>query len=686
MYTADSSKVMRPWTPVKASESDGAFKIDVWGREFAFDGSLFPSSLTSQGRELLAGAIRVTVCENGEEKTVTAARSFLMDDVTEETATVVCSADTLNFIFNTSFRVEYDGCVFASLAVMSRGQSILDSLGYTKDPELHFNLTGLTLEIPLKPEAVRYYSVWPFVSYLADGAEKKGVLESAGFLPDKLELPFCNQLYLGNDETGFAFFAEDSANWEYEGRPVEVVRRENEVVLRLRLLDREPSSWAGYAESLGRSLDPITFTFGFITTPVKPLPEQPYRERALHIDCAKKVLVDYDKFLFSEFEDTGEMTFDRIERLGINTLYIHELWNDIQNSQYLTRNTARRLEKIVTEAHRRGIKVIPYFGYEISTLSPLWSEIGEEVRFKATSPHAWKWYRLPAQRAPRLCYNAEEARDIFVDGIRRLIERFHFDGVYLDSTLTPKFCANEAHGCGTRDAKGELHPTCGMLAIRDMMKRLYAVIDPMGGIINCHTNMCINFSAMSFYHSIWDGEIFQMPLWRGEITKLPEGYYRAMLTGRAWGMPVQMLCYAKPPLWTMEEGISLCILFGTLPKSNDTGKPLELMSEIWTALDCVPWDKAKFRPFWQLEEGAVKSSCDTVKVSMWEYTDIMGRSCKLCFCANTVRSPAEAALELAGGITGFSSLCGVPAELDRGKVRLSFEGFGYSVFYTESEK
>lgn len=59
--------------------------------------------------------------------------------------------------------------------------------------------------------------------------------------------------------------------------------------------------------------------------------------------------------------------------------YLHEKWNDLQNSPFITRKTADRLRLIAEEAHKRGIKVIPYFGYEISSLSPYWHKMGEEI-------------------------------------------------------------------------------------------------------------------------------------------------------------------------------------------------------------------------------------------------------------------------------------------------------------------
>ena len=49
----------------------------------------------------------------------------------------------------------------------------------------------------------------------------------------------------------------------------------------------------------------------------------------------------------------------------------------------------------IEEAHKRGIKVIPYFGFEISTLSPYWQAMGEEVMVKDVSVNTLKEISMP---------------------------------------------------------------------------------------------------------------------------------------------------------------------------------------------------------------------------------------------------------------------------------------------------
>ena len=161
----------------------------------------------------------------------------------------------------------------------------------------------------------------------------------------------------------------------------------------MRLIDEEPYAWRHLDKNDPKErtyLEPLSFRFGILTTPVKPLENNLVREKAVHIDCFKKIPESYEQFLGGEYENTGEITLDRMKRLGVNTLYLHEKWNDLQNSPFLTTKTDKRLCYIIDECHKRNIKVIPYFGYEISTLSPYFSEMIRDV--EVTSDKIGRWY------------------------------------------------------------------------------------------------------------------------------------------------------------------------------------------------------------------------------------------------------------------------------------------------------
>lgn len=668
-------KVLKPWTPVKVSTDEKGVAVNVWGRSYKGGKKSFLESVISQNIEILASPIRLSGTENGEEIIWGSFNTFVMDSSDEVKAQIVTSAQSKVFVLNVNMDIEYDGVIDMSIAVMPQGRSVNAWFGLDNRKEPEYKLEQLWLEIPFKPEIAKLYHIFPNSDLIING--KNCVFDKirqAGDLPETLEMPFKEQVFVGNDNLGFAVFFESHENmqWKDKDKAVQIIKDKNETVLRIRLLDSEPSKWIDKGMENGKELFPITYRLGMVATPVKEFDKNSYREKAVHIDCFKKIPEDYEDFLMNEFENTGEITFDRLKRLGVNTLYIHEKWNDIQNSPFLTTKTADRLKLIIREAHLRGIKVIPYFGYEISTLSPYWGKMGEEIMNRETgNNYAVHWYRYPYQRDPIVCYNSKWL-DIFADGIEALMDKFGFDGIYIDSTIRPMPCCNEKHGCGYRDEDGNLHTTYPVWATRKLMKRLYEIVDSRGGIINSHGSAAYNVPALAFCHSVWEGEMIQQQLIHGEISKLPESHFRCVFTGRNFGIPVYMLCYSNPPIWTFEQAVAQSIIFGTLPKSNDVGEPLELMSQIWRFIDNFPIEDAEWKPYF---ENDVISSNDDIKVSYFEYGNR-----RLVFAANIDIEPKCTTISFGDSVFSISSAVNVKSLQNNKELSLNLKGYGFAVF------
>ena len=183
-------------------------------------------------------------------------------------------------------------------------------------------------------------------------------------------------------------YAETDKDWQPADsqKTVEFIVKDNEVVLRLNIIDGQPDKWndINAENDHGQYEYPdISYRLMFQATPVKPFPENPYKEKQLHIDCFKKVLQEYIDFLSNPVvEGSDEIGYDRIKRLGVTTLILHEKWNQVQNYWKLTKRTAHQLRTIIEECHKRGIKVVTYFGYEISTMSDIWYDKAELYKRK----------------------------------------------------------------------------------------------------------------------------------------------------------------------------------------------------------------------------------------------------------------------------------------------------------------
>ena len=661
-------KVMKPWTPLILKNNADRTEISVFGRTYRADSASFLSSIVSAGEELLAAPIRFVLCEDGEDYTTDGGWQCLpMANHDETYAEVVSTTESKQFVINTAIRTEFDGCMDISLTIVPRGRSVAQCFGFEALKPYEYRLDRFYMEIPLKREAAEYFQFHP-------QNKGTGVLESGGEVTGAMALPFKEQVFLTNDRAGLILFFESEEGFCPLGNShaIEILPDEDTVVLRVRLLDAEPPVWRD--QKGGRiDMDPITFRFGLMATPVKPMPDTIFSERAVHIDCYKKILEDYRDFLSSPFGDTDEITFDRLARLGVNTLYIHEKWNDLQNSVELTAPTAARLTYIIEEAHKRGMRVIPYFGYEMSTLAPYYLRMRDKVWRYEHDVCRGSWYRQPPQRNIRVCQKSEFS-EYFCEGIDRLLSQYGFDGVYLDGTAYVSPCQNSAHGCGFTDKNGHRHNTYPVFGTRKTMKRLYEiVVEKHGGIINCHAGSAFNMPALSFATSLWDGEVFQSGFLKGEINELPDRYFRALYTGRNIGVPIYMLCYLTPPIWDFHMALSTTLPFGVIPKVNDAGEPLAIISRIWQVYEELDAEHAEFIPYYSDKESGITASDPSVMVSAYRHDGHL-----LAIVATACRD-ADTTFTLQSEFSRLSdAISGEPLS-ENGTATLSLHGFDFKL-------
>lgn len=589
--------------------------------------SPLPTQITAEGKELLTAPIRI-VCRDGDRSFVMENANFFRSDFEGKTVISSCAENGLTIV-NAVITAEEDGLLDVTLSVMPRGPyGLLENLGIYDEKRKKHLLNKLYVEIPLKKEYVNFTHIFPFGFYERDGETvKNDSLRIADYLPEKkLTCEFKNQVLVLGDDCGVGIFFENDREFIYgDSKQVfEIETRENEYVLRVKLIDKEPEQWripekylADVAEEWTLHTLPLAFRFGIQTLPIKKWDVTKGFERNLHISAYTDE--SYDYLWEPTDENTTEIRLDRIKRLGVKVLYVHESWDDFQNGIIINDQTAERLEKLVAACHERGIKVVPYFGYEISSLSPLFAKYGKKfLRVSDTNELAWHYFRYPAQRDIPVCLN-NEWKDIFFTGLKELQTKYGFDGFYLDGTVCPFICKNEEHGCGFYK-DGELHGTYAVFAMREFIKNLHEFCNSRDLIINVHPGGAMNLATLAYCTSVWDGEFFQSKLLNGTLDEVPEPLLRTQYSGACTGIPVYALCYSNPPAWNFRQALTLALPFGTLPKPGDVGEPLEIMSRVWDIFEEFINKKAVFRPYYEnAENPPVRiSGAPHVKLSYYE--------------------------------------------------------------------
>jgi len=235
---------------------------------------------------------------------------------------------------------------------------------------------------------------------------------------------------------------------------------------------------------------------------------------------------------------------DRLADLGVRTICFHEHWTSIQ--AYTSTDREDDLRQLVEACHERGIKLLLYFGYEMSNIAPEWETYSEEC---LVHPRRGGYTRNnPDQTAFVVCYGSHW-QDFVAEGIARMMDELDIDGVYLDGTEYPWACANTQHGCGYERPDGTIGPTYSIFATREMMRRIYTIVRSRKpeGLVNVHNSTCMTTPTLAWATSTWDGEQF------GGIEPGPHATevlsldaFRCEFMGRQWGVPAEFLCYNRP--------------------------------------------------------------------------------------------------------------------------------------------
>ncbi len=631
--------------PVQSKKTENGFKASVWNRTYTIDKEPFFSSIVSGGEEILASPIRL-VCEcNGKPLEVTNMVNLKMEDVSEKYATYAQTTDIGHFLASTGITVYYDGCIKANVKFIPKTDQRWGEYGYKWSKEnLEFNKCWL--EIPIRKEIAKFYNAFPqWENFIKDDVvindRNAFELNHIDAVPQKnLAFPFKHSLFLGNDDLGLSVFFETSKGWNLkdEDRAIEVLVQEDCVLLRVHFLDNEHEDWVEKDEWHGHLRHAIVFGFGMQATPVKPFPKNPYIEKSYH-----DIGIRYDRQGNSEYTffnpipgaDDGVNMIDRFKDAGVNTIYVHEAWNDFQNGFTLTENSVERLKVMIKTAHDYGMKLIPYMSRELASCS---TDLDENfLVHRLLPPEIYhddaRFSRYPMQACIGTCYNSQTWKKRFLDMATRLVDEFGADGVYLDGSYMVWPCSNYLHGCGWKDKKGKFHKTFPIWNLRDMAETLFEIMETRGCIINAHTSNEFTVPCAAFTHSFWDGEPIQHNFASGYFTDMKENHFRCMYNGRAVGVPVNIICHDKGA-WKFENTLSILMVLGILPKAQND-KELKYMKTIWKAYDSIPMHEAEFKPYYKNE---VKASNDAIKTSYFNCDD-----CALAVIINSKKEPSNKA-------------------------------------------
>ena len=598
----DIEKVISPWTPVVIApappEHTAASRVvKVWGRETRVGDAGLPASVASQGRELLAGPVRLEIVK--DKKAVAVTKQSLADVSSQpHRAALRVGAEAGDLALSSTITAEFDGMYKMEVTLTPRGRTAVDSI---------------RLVVPVKPEVaqllhasgqgIRYgFDVVPITKdgkgRLWDSRRVDGQNMAVGSF-----IPF---VWVGDHRGGISWYADSDQGWiPSDETPAIELRRDGKgsVDLVFNLVNAPATLDA-----------PRTITFAFQATPVKAM------HRGWRMDSW------WTGDTFRDYQGVTKKGGDLI-------------WTNIPFTL-----DAEACKSLVEAQHKSNNSY--NFGLP---------------RFKASAVPYLEWNHIAAQFAPEASYFAEEWKAmgaegglIFEDTLSDYVV-YHLgtwskatgiDGIYIDNSR-PVTCDNLDAGRGYRLPDGRVQPTFQIFSTRKLMLRIRAAFAEQGKsgkfVLHMTNNMVIPWVGAA--DIAYDGEhnviypdsgVDFMDAWSLDRLRLD--------VSEQWGVAINFMNEFQGP-WddkkvkkAMRGYTGMVLLHDGLPSGNGGNRN----TECWIGRDRfgVDADDTSFLFYLDPNTG-VKCATKDVYASAWKRDEKL-----LLVVVNSNRAETDATIEL----------------------------------------
>lgn len=580
---------------------------------------LLPKQITAKKNALLASPVLLKIDTPSVLKT-----SSELIAKTKESATWTWSGDASALSATAQMTGECDGFCWYEVRIT---------------PKQRVKARSIALEIPRTTNTARFLHTANYSwSNPSGGLPEMGGKWNGSFMP---------YIWLGNEDVGLAWCAESDQNWNLSdpSHALSVTTRTNDVLFKATFLDHETTI-----------SNELTFRFGLQATPVKPV-SFAWRANA-------RILHDIH-YESADVGTNGKCQLDDIAAGGAKTVVIHDSWTKYFGQ--MVPADAARFRKLIDACHKRGMRLLVYVGYGVARTAPELK--GKHDEWSVIPLIPWDPSYKPETRAFDATCPRSGWANWLVDGTDKLFTDFDLDGLYFDGTSEAWVCQNQAHGCGWKDAKGNLHPNHAMLDARKLMRRIADTVHrhKPDAILDVHMSSNFTVPTLSFCDSIWNGEQFESHT-SAEKFQVPLHAFRTEFMGYAQGLDAEFLCYENRP-FTFDEAIALAWLHGI--EVRPYPQTLVKVTPLWRAMDSFGITKAEWKPYWKAP--IATSDSQAVKISGWTR-----KRSALLFVSHLERKQAVITVKIPGkSISVIDALARTPIDTTNNSVTLNFSGMSY---------
>ncbi|MBI4028412.1 MAG: hypothetical protein HY360_25730 [Verrucomicrobia bacterium] len=623
--------VPEPWKPIEVLQKGDRTTLSFLMGNYALADSVWPEQIQVRSiydekkTPILRGPMTLKGKVGGTEIVWEKSKSKITikgkkDEAVNATGKTAAGAFTLS----TDVTFEYDGMakVVMTLAPQTGQTALIDEL---------------YLEAPLTKEYSALYLRSP------TPAGMKNFL-SAGKVPaEGLKHEFVSSVWLGNEERGFRWFAENMKGWriteKHASQAIEVLNSDQGATLKINLFKGD----APFPLKKER-----TITMGYMFTPPKTV---------------RRDLIKLATTLDKEYE--GKAGVNAVE----TWFFVHDElqgWPEIVDAKDLQ----EKLE-FSRKTHQVGMKLTPYSGWFLSRRCKVYPIFGGEM---TTEPVA------NAYLADVCCWNTP-VQDVYAAQFQDRIKDLDLDGFRLDAGFTAETCTSLAHTgygstCGWVDDNGNVQPSRALFAARRAAQRVYRLFHggvKTGGTCVQHVHQGNRYDPiLSNMDAVLSCEGAELKM--KNLSELPLDFYRANVMGDQHGYQVVYLPKAEEMGVDVFYGLALLhnftprggypVAFNEVSYSRAANSP----REIWRAREWIgPFDKGtEFWGYWKNEK--LLQTGDPALVGSFH----VRRGEKLLLgILDTSRKPVEGkvrldlkALGFSGKVYAFDPILGEPIAVD----------------------
>ncbi len=415
----ESEGVLDPWLPLGW---DDDATVRVWGRRYGFAGPLI-ARVEGRGGPMLRAPMELRLqTAAGVSRLRTSASEVTKRSAARAEFRGSGSFDVAGVEVAWQTSIEYDGLVLTTLTLAPKAAGT--------------RVDQLVLEVPLESRLVKYLR-----------GTRRGSAIWRGRVPwngRRFQSAFEPFLWVTNEEEGFLWFSESAANWVgAERRGAVEVRGGPDAGVTLRLIG-EPVELPG----------PLTYTFGFQATPVKPM------------------LADARAWNFGM---AGKPTSHERAIAYFDTFAVADgLW-ELQRPMAVAEFDRQLARRGTRPFYYGAVSATPDFDPVFRLFAPLWRSAWSVGYPARAHPDSAARDAIPEHRFAAVCPADPDWQDRMLFDADRLLRATGGIGVYTD---TDEVWAddNPRHGCGYVDAFGKRGVTWGILAKRRFAKRLATLL------------------------------------------------------------------------------------------------------------------------------------------------------------------------------------------------------------------